>query len=124
LGALVVMGWEVPSAASVVGPSWVALVATTIVRERPVGVVISGLTASLAGFLEKARAEVEHARAEVLAERNHLERSTMSSLTRSPALSIKLEALDTLAGQEHASPVRPFEHTYDTMRFMTPTRPS
>ena len=55
--------------------------------------------------LVKARAEVEHTRAEVLAERNHLAREIHDVLAHTlSALSIKLEALDTLASQEHASP--------------------
>ncbi|HXW78180.1 MAG TPA: histidine kinase [Acidimicrobiales bacterium] len=118
-------GWEVRSAAWVVGTSWAALVGTTAVRGRPASVIIDGVAASVAGFamgaarrhsierakqvalldLEKARAEVEHTRAEVLAERNHLAREIHDVLAHTlSALSIKLEALDTLASQEDASP--------------------
>ena len=118
-------GWEARSTAWVVGASWVALVTAVVARGRPTGVVLDGLVASLAGFaigvgrrqsiqrakqaalldVEKARAEVEHERAEVLTERNHLAREIHDVLAHAlSALSIKLEAVDTVAVEEHASP--------------------
>ncbi len=117
-------GWEARSAAWVVGASWMALVTAVVARGRPTGVILDGLVASLAGFamgvgrrqsiqrakqaalldLEKARAEVEHERAEVLTERNHLAREIHDVLAHTlSALSIKLEAVDTVASEEHVS---------------------
>jgi signal transduction histidine kinase len=114
-------GWEMRTAAWVVGASWASLFATAMGRGRPASVMIDGLAASLAGLamgvgrrqslerskqaarleLEKARAEVEHSRAEVLAERNHLAREIHDVLAHTlSALSVKLEALDAVAEEQ------------------------
>jgi signal transduction histidine kinase len=109
------------------GPAVVLLAA--LIRDRPGSLVVGGAAAALAGLVlgvsrrqmierveqaalvavERERAELEHARSEVLAERNRLAREIHDVLAHTlGALSVQLEALTTIydAGPEKSTEMR------------------
>lgn len=117
--------WPARTAMCVVAAEMAALVIAIPASGRPLVHIGDGLSAALAGFvlgagrrqagergtraamaaLDKARSEIEHARAEVLAERNRLAREIHDVLAHTlSALSVQLEAVDAVAYSTGAAP--------------------
>lgn len=117
--------WHPGVAVPATGGAWASLLIAVPASGHDMANVVSGLAISLAGAalgtsrrqseerakqeasvaLERERAALEHSRAEVLAERNHLAREIHDVLAHSlSALSVQLEAFDAIAADEGASP--------------------
>jgi signal transduction histidine kinase len=114
----VAISWPLPVALAVTAGGVASMLAGLAVTGHSPGIVLAGLAASLVGMVmgitrkqaveqaqqavlvsvEKERADVERARAELLGERNHLAREIHDVLAHTlAALSLQLEAFDTVA---------------------------
>jgi signal transduction histidine kinase len=115
------MSFSLPVCLAVAGGGWVAMLVSVAATGHDGGYIFTALAASLAGLalgvgrrqaveraeqmvligVEKERAEVERARAELLAERNHLARELHDVLAHTlSALSLQLEAFESVVGSD------------------------
>jgi signal transduction histidine kinase len=115
------MRWPIKVAALIAGGGWLAVLVSVVAQGRSDGILIGGMAAVLGGAvvgitrrdaMERteqsarievavARTELEHARAELLSQRNHLAREIHDVLAHTlAALSLQLEAFSTVVDAE------------------------